>query len=169
MSRSEKEELFAENAQKLIRHVIKKHLSALKFFETFEDMEQHLLLKVWKALDKFDLSRGKISTFIIKVCINEINMVIRKAQALKRKCEIISFEEKIVSLIDENSTDYISLIEYKDLIAKIIPRLSSESYDYFIRGKTQKDIAKNVGMSQSYIGRKIKVNINKIKKEIFNN
>lgn len=166
----EREELFAKNAQKLVRYSIRDHLEAIKYFGSYEDMEQHLLGKVWEALSKFDSRKGKISTYVLKVCKNEIAMVVRKFQMPKRKGETLSLDDRLPSGTTigeyiEDETDIAAEIAKQDLIARIISKLNCESYAYYIDGLTQKEIAHLVGLSQGYVARKIRRNINKIRAE----
>ena len=170
LENGKREKLFEENAQKLVRYTIKGHTEAIKYFGSYEDMEQHLLGKVWEALSKYDSARSKISTFILKVCQNEIKMVIRKFQMPKRRGETISLNEKLPSGMTiedclEDETNVAEELAKQDLIIKIIAKLNCESYAYYIDGLTQKEIARVVGLSQGYVARKIKKNINEIRAE----
>ncbi|MBR2385689.1 sigma-70 family RNA polymerase sigma factor [bacterium] len=165
-----KEQIFEENAQKLVRFVIKGHLDTVKYFGSYEDMEQHLLGKVWEALSKYDSARGKISTFILKVCTNEIKMIARKHNTQMRKAELVSLNDKLPSgtVIEdciECEIDIAAEVAKQALIARIIKKLDCETYAYYIDGLTQKEIARIVGFSQSYVARKIKRNINRIRAE----
>lgn len=170
LENGKREQLFEENAQKLVRYTIRDHIEAIRYFGSYADMEQHLLGKVWEALSKFDSAKGKISTFILKVCQNEIKMVIRKYQMPKRKGETLSLDDKLPSGMTigdciEDDSDIAAEVAKQDLINQIIAKLNCESYAYYIDGLTQKEIARIVGLSQGYVARKIRKNISKIRAE----
>ena len=65
----------------------------------------------------------------------------------------------------EDETNVAEELAKQDLIIKIIAKLNCESYAYYIDGLTQKEIARVVGLSQGYVARKIKKNINEIRAE----
>ena len=83
------EQLFLDNAPKLVRYTIKKNLEAIKYFGSFEDMEQSLLGKVWNAISKFDESKGKLSTYVMAICQNAIKRQINISKIVKM-CTIYS-------------------------------------------------------------------------------
>jgi RNA polymerase sigma-70 factor (ECF subfamily) len=49
-----------------------------------EDLEQEALIGVWSALDRFDVSRASIRTFVERVVANSIASIIRRSRSDKR-------------------------------------------------------------------------------------
>ncbi len=164
MISKETEQLYLSDAPKIITFVIKKNLSALQYYGGFEDMRQALMLELWKALPFFDPKRGRFTTFAIKCCNNEILKQKRKAKAKKRDGFIVSMEEQItedlkIADILEDKTDFVEKIINTYACEQVLPKLSRETYLYYLEGKPQKEIAKIEQKTQACVSRRIKSNI----------
>lgn len=168
------EQLFLDNAPKLVRYTIKKNLEAIKYFGSFEDMEQSLLGKVWTAISKYDESKGKLSTYVMAVCQNAIRRQIRNSKLPKRNGESCNlsldydFPEGMsyAEILGNNEDLHQSLVE-KLILERAMSLLLPESYAYYIDGLKQVEIAKVLGSSQAMVSRKIRKNIKQIRAVIF--
>ena len=168
MKRSELNQLFEENAPKLVGFFIKKHQNLIKFFGSYEDMQQHLLYEAWKATLHYDETISKYSTFIFTCIKNATGQIIRKTNAVRRKAIVVSTDELItntLSLNDMLSDDIDLFEEYQDrqCLDIIIAHLKPEAYDYYINEMKQREIAAKHNTSQAMVSRKIRKNINNIK------
>lgn len=168
------EQLFLDNAPKLVRYTIKKNLEAIKYFGSFEDMEQSLLGKVWNAISKFDESKGKLSTYVMAICQNAIKRQINISKRPKRNGELnnlsldYAFPEGMTyaEILGTNEDLHQSLVE-KLILERAMALLVPESYAYYIDGMKQVEIAKVLGSSQAMVSRKIRKNIKQIRAVIY--
>lgn len=168
------EQLFLDNAPKLVRYTIKKNQEAIKYFGSFEDMEQSLLGKVWTAISKYDESKGKLSTYVMAVCQNAIRRQVNISKAPKRKGQLenlsldYAFPEgtSYAEILGDNEDLHRSLVE-RLILERAMSLLIPESYAYYIDGLKQIEIAEVVGCSQGVVSRKIRKNIKQIRAVIF--
>lgn len=170
----ELEEVFNTNAQKLVRRVMKQHMDTIKYYDSYEDMEQTLLLCSWKALPSYDESKGKFSTWITTITENSIKQHVRLAKSQKRNRALqnLSLSQAVAQDLTLEETlsdggDLVDMIEEARLVERIKDCLCSESYAYYIDGMSQADIGRVTGHSASYIGKLIQRNINQIKYKVF--
>lgn len=168
----ELKQLYLNQAPRIVGYVVKNNYNKVKFFGSVEDMFQALMVKVWSILPRFDRTKGKFSTFIVKCCHNEIGVYIRKANAKRRKANVVSIEENIAEnlkildiLKDKRNKDP----EVFAMVQKIVPLLEDETRLYFLSEKTQREIAKEKNLSQPTVNKKIKKNILKIRRELESN
>lgn len=164
----ELKQIYLDDAPKITTYVINKNSTALQYYDGYEDMRQSLLLELWKALPYYDENRGKFTTFAIRCCQNEIRKQIRMSKAKKRDGLTISVEESITDTLKiadilKDDTDLVEELISSSMCKQIIPMLNQEAYLYYIERKTQKEIAAIEQKTQSYICRKIKNNILRIR------
>lgn len=160
--------LYEENAPKLVGFYISKNPKLISFFDSREDMQQHLLLAAWKATLQYNGAIAKYSTFIFACIKNSMRRVIRKANSPAHKGNVISMEEYISETLKIEDTlaseeDLSEMLERKEKLNFIVKHLSPEAYDYYVNGLKQREIAENYATSQTMVCRKIKRNIKTIK------
>ena len=166
----ELQQLFECDAPKIVSFFIKNDQKSIQYFDSYEDMRQELLMKVWLMMPKYDASRSAFTTFVGMICKTVIRQKIRKSQAKKRDGVLISMEEEISEGIKIGSmlTDDFNM-EDKTIESSLLPMIKSmlnqEAYEYFIEEKTQKEIASTHNVSQASVSRKIKRNIKQIQFE----
>jgi len=134
--------------------------------EDKQDLEQEILIQIWKALDNFD-GRSKLSTWIYRIALNVSISHYRKDHS--RKERTIAIDENILEVVDINGTnpeleDHISLLY--DCI-RALDSLNKAVIILHLEGKSYKETADLLGMSESNVGTKIN-RIKKILKEQFN-
>lgn len=169
----ELEQLYLENAPKLINYFISKNKDSAKFFDTLEDMRQALLLKVWQKLPKYNKSKGKFSTYVYIICSSETSQQIRQMQTNKRRLclEVSSLDQEVqenISLIDILGIDenyhekYCSYEQYM----KVLGMLNEDARLYFTRGYNYREIAELKGVTIAAVGRSVRRNLAKIRRQI---
>lgn len=156
---------------------------------TTEDLVSIGTIGLMKAVNTFDCSKKiKLATYASRCIENEILMYLRKASNSKIE---MSFDDPLstdwdgneLTLRDVLGSDPNSVsedIEYKDeqrLLRQIISSLPEKEQNIMncrfglngCRARTQKQLAEELGISQSYISRLEKRILSKIKKELENN
>ena len=163
---------------------------ARKFDNTGIDIEDLVsigTIGLIKAVNTFDVSKNiKLATYASRCIENEILMYLRKNN--KKRSEI-SFDEPLnidwdgneLKLSDVLGTDIDLIYKYieeevdKELLLEAMENLSERERKIMIlrfglkegeEGLTQKNVAKKLGISQSYISRLEKRIVQKLQKEI---
>lgn len=165
--------LYEQNAGCLVNYCINNHLSAIKYFDSREDMFQTMMLKIWQCLPRYDESKAKFSTFVVKLCENLICIQIRKLKSKKRKAVLVSTDSEIIEGLtlgeliadDYNIEEELINKYYTDYIHSNIGQLA---YAYYIDELNQNDISRILNTSQSRISRLIKKDLIKLKIKIRN-
>lgn len=176
-----KNELIEHNLR-LVAHVIK------KFDNTGEDMEDLIsigTIGLIKAINTFDDSRGiRLATYAARCIENEVLMYLRNLKKARMEVSLydpIGYDKEgnEITLIDVLYADneIIDIVDMKMQEERIIEKMSSLTrrerqviemrYGLFSGlKKTQRDIAKQLGISRSYVSRIEKKAINKLIKEL---
>ena len=176
-----KEELILHN-MRLVAHVAKKYQSSE---EDMEDLISIGTIGLIKAVSTFDYNFGnRFATYAIRCIENELLMYFRRAKKIKQEVslyepigtdkegkqihlmEVLLVDEVDVSKQTENLND-IEII-YKNMEKILTPReLLIISKRYGLNGETeytQREIAKTLGISRSYVSRIEKRALEKLKK-----
>lgn len=162
---------------------------AKRFENTGVEMEDLIsvgTIGLIKAVNSFDFTKQiKLATYASRCIENEILMHLRKT--VRQKSEVsfdeplnVDWEGNVLLLSDILGTD--SDVIYKDVESGAEKDILSESFErlgerekrilkmrfglYGEEEKTQKEIAEELGISQSYISRLEKKIVSKLKKEI---
>ena len=174
----------------LITHNLRLVVYIAKKFETptagIEDMISIGTIGLIKAVNSFDFTKQiKLATYASRCIENEILMHLRKT--VRQKAEIsfdeplnVDWEGNVLLLSDVLGTD--SDVIYKDVESGAEREILAESFArlgerekkilkmrfglFGEEEKTQKEIAAEMGISQSYISRLEKKIVGKLKKEI---
>lgn len=136
-----------------------------KGIEDKKDLEQEILIQLWKSLEKFD-EKYKISTWIYKIAMNVSISFYRKNKNNLNHLPIDSiFIEKEYEEQNDDVKDKKRIlnffIEQLNEFDKAIILLYLEDYNY-------KAISNIIGISETNVGSKINRIKNKLKKE-YNN
>ncbi len=176
--------------QQLIEHNLRLVIYIAKKFENndcdLEDLISIGSVGLIKAINSFKADKNiKIATYASKCIENEILMYLRKISKYKKE---ISFDEPLNIDSDGNELNLNDLVptereipqeslEYegeKNALWQIINKLPPREKEIMVmrfglygnEEKTQKEVADNMGISQSYISRLEKKILNRIKKEM---
>lgn len=163
-------EILVERNLRLVAHVAK------KFGDTGEEADDLIsigTIGLIKGVKTFDTSRGtRLATYAARCVENEIRMHLRSTRKLRRE---ISLQEPIgvdgegneITLMDILSHDGESLVELVDrqflrrALEKVVGRLEERERKVLImryglkggRRHTQKEVARELGISRSYVSR----------------
>ena len=175
-----------EHNLRLVAHIVK------KFESNGQDMDDLISIGtvgLIKGIDTYSLDKKvKLTTYAAKCCENEILMFFRNNKKNARNVSIyegISFDKEgneitILDILKTKDPDYLEDIYVKDniiLLKKYMGILSKREreiidYRYGLNGKeerTQKEIARIMGISRSYVSRIEKRAITKILREFIKN
>lgn len=176
--------ILVERNLRLVAHIVKKYSYPGK---EVDDLISIGTVGLIKAVDSFDSSKGtRLATYAAKCIENEILMLIRNNKKTKSEVYLqdpigIDKEGNEISLMDVLSSDEDSIIEIveskiqiKKLYSKINTCLSEREKNVvemrygLVEGKpkTQREIAKILGISRSYVSRIEKRALKKLNKEL---
>lgn len=176
--------ILVERNLRLVAHIVKKYSYPGK---EVDDLISIGTVGLIKAIDSFDGSKGtRLATYAAKCIENEILMLIRNNKKTKNEVYLqdpigIDKEGNEISLMDVLSSDEDSIIEIveskiqiKKLYSKINTCLSEREKNvvemrYGLlegKAKTQREIAKILGISRSYVSRIEKRALKKLNKEL---
>lgn len=173
-------EKLIEHNLRLVAHIVKKYYTGS---EDSEDLMSIGTIGLIKAIDSFDPSNGaRFATYAGKCLQNEILMYFRSAKKLRNE---VSINEAIDMDKDGNPLTYIDIICCEDTIAEdinskmyckkaleIINTILNDREKEIIvlryglnmhPAKTQREIAKQLGISRSYVSRIEKAALEKIR------
>ena len=178
--------ILVERNLRLVAHIVKKYSYPGK---EVDDLISIGTVGLIKAIDSFDNSKGtRLATYAARCIENEILMLIRNNKKTKGEIYLqepigVDKEGNEISLIDVLSSDEDSVIEIvenglqvKKLYNKINTCLVGREKSIvqmrygLIDGKpkTQREIAKILGISRSYVSRIAKRALKKLLKELTN-
>nr|WP_142414625.1 RNA polymerase sporulation sigma factor SigK [Hathewaya massiliensis] len=176
--------ILVERNLRLVAHIVKKYSSIGK---DMDDLISIGTVGLIKAIDSFDTSKGtRLATYAARCIENEILMLIRNTKKTKGEVYLqdpigIDKEGNEISLMDVLSSEEDSVIEIvqnkiqvKKLYEKIESSLSERERiiikdRYGLKDgkpKTQREIAKKLGISRSYVSRIEKRALNKLNKSL---
>jgi len=176
--------ILIEHNLRLVAHVVKKYESS---GEDLEDLISIGTIGLIKAIRTYNFERGvKLATYAARCIDNEVLMHLRSTKKQKQEVSLydpIGYDKEgnEISLIDilTNDNEIVDLVEAKIQEEKIRDKINLLSrrerqviemrYGLFNGLKeTQRDIAKKLGISRSYVSRIEKKAIKKLIKEIYN-
>lgn len=178
--------ILVERNLRLVAHIVKKYSYPGKDVDDYISIGTVGLIK---AIDTFDNSKGtRLATYAAKCIENEILMLIRNNKKTKNEMYLqdpigIDKEGNEISLMDVLSSEEDSIIEIvenkiqtKKLYEKINTSLTEREKNvvkmrYGLtdgKPKTQREIAKSLGISRSYVSRIEKKSLRKLFKELNN-
>lgn len=132
---------------------------------TDEDMLQTGIIGLLKAINTFDTSKGyQFSTYAFPIVRNELLMAFRKSKrsvvaafSLDDKADIGNGEIVPYAEMIADGKDYEENVVNSMLAQQIFERLESREKHiftmFFIENRTQSEISKALGISQSYVSR----------------
>lgn len=175
-----------EHNLRLVAHIVKKFESSV---QDVDDLIGIGTVGLIKGIDTYSMDKKvKLTTYAAKCCENEILMYFRSNKKNAKNVSIyegISFDKEgneitILDVLKTKDPDYLEDIYIKDnivLLKKYLVILSKREKEiidmrYGMNGqeeRTQKEIAKIMGISRSYVSRIEKRAITKILREFIKN
>ncbi len=121
--------------------------------ESRKDLEQEILIQLWKSLPRFD-GRVKLSTWIYKVALNTAFLFHRKEAKYKENREYI--DKSVFSVADNSGTT-----ELDERIAKLyrfidkLDELDKALMMLYLEDTKYRDIAEILGITETNVATKI--------------
>jgi RNA polymerase sporulation-specific sigma factor len=178
--------VLVERNLRLVAHIVKKYSFPGK---EVDDLISIGTVGLIKAIDSFDCSKGtRLATYAARCIENEILMLIRNNKKTKGEVYLqdpigIDKEGNEISLMDILSSDkdsIVEIVENKIQVKKLYTKINTVLQDReksiiemrygLVDGnpKTQREIAKLLGISRSYVSRIEKRALKKLFKELNN-
>lgn len=176
--------VLVERNLRLVAHIVKKYSYCGK---DVDDLISIGTVGLIKAIDSFDCNKGtRLATYAARCIENEILMLIRNNKKTKGEVYLqdpigIDKEGNEISLMDVLSSDedsIIEIVENKIQIKKLYKKINTclQERERLIvemryglnngKPKTQREIAKMLGISRSYVSRIEKKALKKLNKEL---
>ena len=180
-----REELIERN-MRLVAHIVRKYAATVTSWEP-DDLISVGAIGLIKGIDTYDMKKkAKLSTYLARCIENEILMLLR---ADKKKKQDVSLQEPIgqdkegntiswddvLVYEDESVTEQVDLaMNKKELLAAMQQELTLRERDvlerrYGLKGnkeETQRQVAKSMGISRSYVSRIEKKALEKLQKKM---
>lgn len=178
-------EVLIERNLRLVAHIARKYVN-VEVDRSLEDLISVGTIGLIKALESFDDDKGKLSTYAAKCIDNEMLMMLRSE---RKKSREVSIYEPIGTDHEGNEISFYDIIESKDRlvedeyqvksdIERVIDSmnrvLTKREYDVIVRRYglngykevTQREVAKEFGISRSYVSRIEKKALEKLRSAI---
>ena len=180
-----REELIERN-MRLVAHIVRKYAATVTSWEP-DDLISVGAIGLIKGIDTYDMNKkAKLSTYLARCIENEILMLLR---ADKKKKQDVSLQEPIgqdkegntiswddvLVYEDESVTEQVDLaMNKKELLVAMQQELTLRERDvlerrYGLKGnkeETQRQVAKSMGISRSYVSRIEKKALEKLQKKM---
>ena len=180
-----REELIERN-MRLVAHIVRKYAATVTSWEP-DDLISVGAIGLIKGIDTYDMEKkAKLSTYLARCIENEILMLLR---ADKKKKQDVSLQEPIGQDKEGNTISWDDVLEYEDesvteqvdlamnkkeLLAAMQQELTLRERDvlerrYGLKGnkeETQRQVAKSMGISRSYVSRIEKKALEKLQKKM---
>lgn len=175
-------EILIERNMRLVAHIARKYIGC---GEDLEDLISIGTIGLIKAVDTFDVSKGRLATYACRCIDNELLMMMRARKKISREVSLYEpigtdKEGNEISLMDVIEAQQVDVVEQitnrenlKKMFALMDKCLSPREREililrYALQGgkeMTQNEVGELMGISRSYVSRIEKKALNKIKKE----
>ena len=158
MTRNEQEKLFHQWTE-FAWFLLWRHFPQLALDE---DIKQEALLGLWKACRTYDKDKSQFSTYAAQCILNQVRQVLRKRSyepdIVSLSTPVGGYEEEGLTLENMLEDPVPSIdegyIDLKDFLRGLNER-DKKLIQLRLQGKTQKQIAQEMGLAQSYCSRLI--------------
>ena len=168
--RQRAKDILVEHNLRLVAHIAKKYQNV---DEDLEDLISTGTIGLIKAIDSFDVGKGKLSTYASRCIDNELLMLLRAKKKKSREGSLYEpigtdregNEINLLDIIEQEQTDVIEQMEVKEHLKRLSGLLNEKLDDrekeiltlrYGLgddKEVTQREIGKNLGISRSYVSR----------------
>lgn len=173
-------DILVERNMRLIAHISKKYQNS---GEELEDLISIGCIGLIKAIDSFDVNKGRLVTYACKCIDNELLMMLRGKKKTAREVSLFEpigqdkegNEIHLLDIIEQQQYDIVDELEKEERIRKLADImkevLSKREYEiismrYGLNGNkpfTQSEIGEKYTISRSYVSRIEKKALNKLK------
>lgn len=160
MNKISEKEKFIRIIKENKRIIYKVIYSYCKDSEDRKDLEQEIIIQLWKSLKSYD-EKYKLSTWIYKIAMNVAISHYRKD--LKRKTNNTTLDEAIFQIEEEDFTE--KQRSQSELLYRFINQLDPLCKGImilYLDDKSYKDISEIIGITETNVGTKI----NRTKKQL---
>ncbi len=178
-------DILVERNMRLVAHIIKKYQNS---GEETEDLISIGCIGLIKAIDSFDVKRGRLATYACKCIENELLMMLRGKKKTSKEVSLFEpighdkegNEIQLMDIIEQQQFDVIEDMDRKEKIIRLSDCIDScltnrekkiLSLRYGLGGEeplTQSEIGELFGISRSYVSRIEKKALNKLKIQLDN-
>ena len=177
----EAKHILIEHNMRLVAHVVKKYQNVE---EDMEDLISIGTIGLIKAIDTFRVEKGnKLATYAARCIENELLMYLRSKRKIAREVSLyepIGTDKEgnqihLLDIVEHNEPDVVEQMEYDrnvKTLYEILPRVLNRREQIIINLRyglktdcpvTQKEIAKSLNISRSYVSRIEKRALEKLK------
>ncbi len=173
-------DILVERNMRLVAHISKKYQNA---GEELEDLISIGCIGLIKAIDSFDVKKGRLATYACKCIDNELLMMLRGKKKTAREVSLFEpigqdkegNEIHLLDIIEQQQYDIVDELEkgerirkLADIMKEVLTKREFEilSMRYGLAGNepfTQSEIGEKYSISRSYVSRIEKKALNKLK------
>lgn len=166
----EAKEILIERNLRLVAHVVKKYQNV---DEEMEDLISIGCIGLIKAIDTFDMNKGRLATYACRCIDNEILMMLRNKKKTSREVSLYEpigqdkegNEIQLLDILEQEQRDIVEELEAEHTRRKLMKAMEEcltererqiVSLRYGLsngRDMTQNEIGKLFGISRSYVSR----------------
>lgn len=163
-------EILVERNLRLVAHIAKKYQNV---DEDMEDLISIGCIGLIKAVDTFDVGKGRLATYACRCIDNELLMLLRSKKKISREVSLFEpigqdkegNEIHLVDIIEQQQPDIIERMEFnsrREKLVRLMERCLTEREKeiiimrYGLNGAdeiTQNEIGNSLGISRSYVSR----------------
>ncbi len=178
--RAQAKQMLTEHNLRLVAHIAKKYQNV---DEEMEDMISIGTIGLIKAIDSFDASKGKLSTYASRCIDNELLMFLRARKKMSREVSLYEpigtdregNEINLLDIIEQDQIDVVDRMETQDRLRRLAGLIHDTLDDrereiitlrYGLKNEyevTQREIGRSLGISRSYVSRIEKRALEKLK------
>lgn len=163
-------EILIERNLRLVAHVVKKYQNV---DEDMEDLISIGCIGLIKAIDTFDVNKGRLATYACRCIDNEILMMLRNKKKTSREVSLYEpigqdkegNEIHLLDILEQEQRDIVEELEFENTRKKLSKAMEECLTDrerqivtlrYGLNGQhdmTQNEIGQMFGISRSYVSR----------------
>lgn len=163
-------EILIERNLRLVAHVVKKYQN---IDEDMEDLISIGCIGLIKAVDTFDVNKGRLATYACRCIDNEILMMLRNKKKTSREVSLYEpigqdkegNEIHLLDILEQDQRDIVEDMELKSIKKRLMEGMQTcltarereiVSLRYGLAGlpeRTQNEIGQRFGISRSYVSR----------------
>lgn len=174
-------EILIERNLRLVAHIARKYMGC---GEDLEDLISIGTIGLIKAVDTFDVSKGRLATYACRCIDNELLMMMRSRKKISREVSLYEpigtdkegNEISLIDIIEAGQVDVVEQITNRENLVKMFglmnkcltPREREILVSRYAllggRELTQNEVGERLGISRSYVSRIEKKALSKMKK-----